>query len=174
MSERKMKRVADSMTEQSHLLMPKCLNAAGYLFGGQLLAWIDETAGIVAKRHAEMNVVTVAVDNMYFKTGARVDDTIVLIGRLTHVGRSSMEIRIDTYAESLKRCADNDQSRIFCHGRHGRSSASTGSAGTDRGRRDAADRMGGRTEACRASKSTKTGRILKKRNEKSGISETAA
>ena len=101
MSERKMKRVADSMTEQSHLLMPKCLNAAGYLFGGQLLAWIDETAGIVAKRHAEMNVVTVAVDNMYFKTGARVDDTIVLIGRLTHVGRSTMEVRIDTYAESL-------------------------------------------------------------------------
>ena len=47
MSERKMKRVEDSLTEQSHLLMPKCLNAAGYLFGGQLLAWIDETAGIV-------------------------------------------------------------------------------------------------------------------------------
>ena len=68
MSERKMKRVEDSLTEQSHLLMPKCLNAAGYLFGGQLLAWIDETAGIVAKRHAEMNVVTVAVDNMYFQS----------------------------------------------------------------------------------------------------------
>ena len=46
MSKRKMKRVEDSLTEQSHLLMPKCLNAAGYLFGGQLLAWIDETAGI--------------------------------------------------------------------------------------------------------------------------------
>ena len=93
MSERKMKRVEDSLTEQSHLLMPKCLNAAG--------AWIDETAGIVAKRHAEMNVVTVAVDNMYFKAGARVNDTIVLIGRLTHVGRSSMEVRIDTYCEAL-------------------------------------------------------------------------
>lgn len=101
MAERRMKYVEDSLTEQSHLLMPKCLNAAGYLFGGQLLAWIDETAGIVAKRHAEMNVVTVAVDNMYFKTGAKVDDTIVLIGRLTYVGRSSMEVRIDTYAESL-------------------------------------------------------------------------
>ena len=37
MSERKMKRVEDSLTEQSHLLMPKCLNAAGYLFGGQLV-----------------------------------------------------------------------------------------------------------------------------------------
>lgn len=101
MPDRKMKRVEDSMVEQSYLLMPKCLNAAGYLFGGQLLAWIDETAGIVAKRHAEMNVVTVAVDNMYFKSGARVNDTIVLIGRLTHVGRSSMEVRIDTYAEKL-------------------------------------------------------------------------
>ena len=68
MSERKMKRVEDSLTEQSH---------------------------------AEMNVVTVAVDNMYFKAGARVNDTIVLIGRLTHVGRSSMEVRIDTYCEAL-------------------------------------------------------------------------
>ncbi|MDY3251273.1 MAG: acyl-CoA thioesterase [Candidatus Choladocola sp.] len=101
MPERKMKRVEDSMVEQSHLLMPRCLNAAGYLFGGQLLAWIDEAAGIVAKRHAEMNVVTVAVDNMYFKAGAKVNDTIVLIGRLTYVGRSSMEVRIDTYAEAL-------------------------------------------------------------------------
>lgn len=101
MSERKLKRVEDSMVEQSYLLMPRHLNAAGYLFGGQLLAWIDETAGIVAKRHAQMNVVTVAVDNMYFKAGARVNDTIVLIGRLTHVGRSSMEVRIDTYAESI-------------------------------------------------------------------------
>ena len=101
MAERKMKRVADSMVEQSYLLMPRYLNAAGNLFGGQLLAWIDETAGIVAKRHAEMNVVTVAVDNMYFKAGAKVDDTIVLVGRLTYVGKSSMEVRIDTYTEAL-------------------------------------------------------------------------
>ena len=39
MSERKMKRVEDSLTEQSHLLMPKCLNAAGYLFGGQPVSY---------------------------------------------------------------------------------------------------------------------------------------
>lgn len=101
MEKRKMKRVEDSMAEQSHLLMPRCFNAAGFLFGGQLLAWLDETAGIVAKRHAQMNVVTVAIDNMYFKSGAKLNDTIVLIGRLTYVGHSSMEVRIDTYAESL-------------------------------------------------------------------------
>ncbi len=101
MSERRMKRVEDSLTEQTHILMQRSLNPAGYLFGGQLLEWIDETAGIVARRHSEMNVVTVAIDNMYFKAGAKLNDTIVLVGRLTHVGRSSMEIRIDTYREAL-------------------------------------------------------------------------
>ena len=102
MAERKMKRVEESMVEQSYLLMPKYLNPYGYLFGGQLLAWIDETAGIVAKRHAEMNIVTVAIDNMYFKASAKVGDTIVLVGRLTYVGKSSMEVRIDTYIESVQ------------------------------------------------------------------------
>lgn len=98
---RRMKRVKDSLTEQTHLLFPRALNANGRLFGGQLLEWIDETAGIVAKRHAECNVVTVAIDNMYFKAGATQEDTIYLRGYLTYVGRSSMEVRIDTYAEKL-------------------------------------------------------------------------
>ncbi|MDO4633652.1 MAG: acyl-CoA thioesterase [Eubacteriales bacterium] len=99
MAERKMKRVSDSLTEQVHLIMPRSLNAAGFLFGGELLSWLDETAGIVAQRHAEMNVVTVAIDNMYFKAGVKNSDRVVLIGRVTHVGRSSMEVRIDSYVE---------------------------------------------------------------------------
>lgn len=98
---RRMKRVSDSLTEQSHLLFPRDLNANGRLFGGRLLEWIDETAGIVAKRHAECNVVTVAIDNMYFKEGVTEADTIYMKGYLTYVGRSSMEVRIDTYAEKL-------------------------------------------------------------------------
>lgn len=53
METRRMKRVEDSVTEQSHLLFPRELNANGRLFGGRLLEWIDETAGLVAKRHAE-------------------------------------------------------------------------------------------------------------------------
>lgn len=101
MSERRMKRIEDSMTEQSHLLFPRELNANGRLFGGKLLEWIDETAGLVAKRHAECNVVTVAIDNMHFKAGAQVGDTVYLKGYLTYVGRSSMEVRIDSYVEKL-------------------------------------------------------------------------
>lgn len=101
MKDKKIKTVEESMTEQAHLVMPVDLNGAGFLFGGRLLAWIDETAGIVARRHSEMDIVTVAVDNMYFKEGAKADSTIVLIGRLTYVGRSSMEVRVDSYVESL-------------------------------------------------------------------------
>jgi len=98
---RRMKRVADSVSESSHLLFPRDLNANGFLFGGRLLEWIDEMAGIVAKRHAECNVVTVAVDNMHFKEGAIQSDTIFMKGYLTWVGNSSMEVRIDTYAEKI-------------------------------------------------------------------------
>lgn len=101
MEERRMKRVEDSVTEQSHLLFPRELNANGRLFGGKLLEWIDETAGLVAKRHAECNVVTVAIDNMHFKAGAQVGDTVYLRGYLTYVGKSSMEVRIDSYVEKL-------------------------------------------------------------------------
>lgn len=99
MEERKMKRVEDSLTEQSHLIFYRELNSSGRLFGGQLLEWIDEIAGLVAKRHAEGNVVTAAIDNMHFKAGAVLGDTVFLRGRLTYVGRSSMEVRIDSYVE---------------------------------------------------------------------------
>ncbi len=95
----KEKRVQDSQTEQTYLLMSQHLNGCGRLFGGQLLSWIDELAGIVAMRHAGGNVITASIDNLQFKHGAHINDLIVLIGRVTYVGNSSMEIRIDTYVE---------------------------------------------------------------------------
>ncbi len=36
------KRVADSLTEQVHILMYSDINGQNRLFGGQLLKWIDE------------------------------------------------------------------------------------------------------------------------------------
>ncbi len=100
--ERKMKRVADSMTEQVHLLFPRSMNSAGRLYGGQLLDWLDEIAGIVGKRHSGCNVVTASIDRMDFKEGAKEGDTVVIQGYLTYVGTSSMEVRIDSYVEDMK------------------------------------------------------------------------
>lgn len=99
--ERKMKKAADSAVEQSYLLMPRHINGSGRLFGGQLVAWIDEVAGIVGKRHSESDIVTACIDNLVFKAGAYLNDTVVVRGHLTYVGKSSMEVRVDTYRESL-------------------------------------------------------------------------
>lgn len=93
------KHVEDSLTEQTYLMRPKYLNGYGNLFGGQLMGWIDEVASIVAMRHSESDITTAAIDNLNFKQGATVDDVIVLRGRITHVGHTSMEVRVDTYVE---------------------------------------------------------------------------
>lgn len=98
---RPVKKVKDSMTEQQYLVCPAHINHYGRLFGGHLLKWIDELAGIVAIRHCGGTVTTAAIDNLQFQAPAYTGDMIVLQGRVTYVGRSSMEIRVDTYRESL-------------------------------------------------------------------------
>jgi acyl-CoA hydrolase len=97
----KEKRVEESLTEQAYVLMPRHINGYGRLFGGLLMQWIDEIAGIVSKRHAQTEVTTAEIDNLQFKSGAHLNNTIVLIGRITWVGSTSMEIRVDTYVEDL-------------------------------------------------------------------------
>ncbi|MDO4261896.1 MAG: acyl-CoA thioesterase [Eubacteriales bacterium] len=99
---KRMKKVSDSRTEQTYLIMQRHINGYGRLFGGQLMMWIDELGGIVAKRHAECEITTACIDQLNFKTAAYLNDTVVLIGRLTYTGRTSMEVRVDTYAESLQ------------------------------------------------------------------------
>ncbi len=95
------KRVADSMVEQIQIVMPSHINGYGRLFGGQLMEWIDVVAAVVARRHANSEVTTVCIDNLNFKEPAYANETIILIGRLSYVGRTSMEVRVDTYVESL-------------------------------------------------------------------------
>lgn len=95
------KRVEDSLTEHVQLLMPRHLNGSGRLFGGQLLEWIDMVGGVTARRHSERDVITAAIDNLQFKEGAYNNETVVLIGRITYVGNTSMEVRVDTYVEDL-------------------------------------------------------------------------
>jgi len=98
---RPVKKVSDSFTEQQYLICPAHINHYGRLFGGQLLKWIDELAGIVAIRHCGATVTTAAIDNLQFQAPAYTGDMVVLQGMVTYVGRTSMEIRVDTYRESL-------------------------------------------------------------------------
>ena len=94
------KTVDDSRVETVHIVRPNHLNGANRLFGGILMQWIDEVAGIVAKRHCMGNVTTASVDNLTFLSGAYQNDMIVIRGKLTWVGNTSMEVCVDTYVES--------------------------------------------------------------------------
>ena len=95
------KTVDDSRTETIHVVRPNHLNGANRLFGGILMQWIDEVAGVVAKRHAMCNVTTAAVDNLTFLHGAYQNDMVIIRGKLTWVGNTSMEVCVDTYVENL-------------------------------------------------------------------------
>ena len=95
------KTVDESRVETIHIVRPCHLNGANRLFGGILMEWIDEVAGIVAKRHSMCNVTTASVDNLTFLHGAYQNDMVVIKAKMTWVGTSSMEVCVDTYVENL-------------------------------------------------------------------------
>ena len=99
MEERIMRHVADSAVIQTQLVLNSHLNGAGRLFGGQLMEWIDIVATVVARRHAHCNPTTASVDNLQFKEAVHLNNTLIIEGKLTYVGRTSMEVEIDTYVE---------------------------------------------------------------------------
>ena len=94
------KTVDESRVETVHLVRPTHLNGANRLFGGILMQWIDEVAGIVAKRRSMSNGTTASVDNLTFLQGAYQGDMVVIKGKITWVGSSSMEVCVDTYVEN--------------------------------------------------------------------------
>ena len=99
MEELKAKRVRDSLTEQVQIIQETHMNGYQRLFGGQLIAWMDIVAGVVGRRHCGKTVTTAAIDNLQFLAPAYVDDMIVITGRVTYVGNTSLEIRLDAEIE---------------------------------------------------------------------------
>ena len=95
------KKVSDSRTEQVHIVLPEDINGYNRLFGGRLMAWIDVVAAVVARRHSGREVTTASVDRLEFQAAAYLNTTIVLTGCVTYVGHTSMEVRVDTFAEAL-------------------------------------------------------------------------
>lgn len=95
------KYVADSRTQQVQVVLPQHANSCRRLFGGVLMQWIDVTATVTARRHSGMEVTTACIDMLDFMAPAFVGDTVLLEGQITRVGNTSMEVRVDTYVESL-------------------------------------------------------------------------
>lgn len=95
-----MKTIAHSKTEQVRPMRYQYLNSQRRLFGGALMQWIDELAGTVAYRHCGVTVITAAVDSLIFRAPTFLEDLVVMTGQITYIGSTSMEVRIDSYAEN--------------------------------------------------------------------------
>lgn len=93
----------NKVTQAVHIVMPQDCNgyAKPRLFGGQLMAWIDVVGAVTARRFAKANVTTVCVDHLTFLEAAYLNDTVVQEARVTWSGKTSLEVRVDSFVERL-------------------------------------------------------------------------
>lgn len=92
---------SESYTESVQILNLSTMNGYNRLFGGKLMEWIDVCAAVTARRHANKNVTTVLVDTLGFKEPAYANSLVVLCGKIVYVGRTSMDVRVQSYVETL-------------------------------------------------------------------------
>ena len=91
--------VQDYLTRQTRMLMYQDLNTRGKLYGGRLLEWIDMVAGITGRRYCGTEVTTAAIDKLDFLTAAKLGDILEIIGKVTYVGNTSFEVKVETYVD---------------------------------------------------------------------------
>lgn len=80
-------------------MMPRDTNAHGTIFGGVILAEIDLAAGIEARLNTNLPVVTVAFDNVEFKSPVQVGDVVSFHTETVRVGRTSIRVRVEVWAK---------------------------------------------------------------------------
>ena len=83
----------------TQLVMPLHTNgAAGVLFGGVVMQWIDVCAGIAAMKHAGGKVVTASIDRLDFLSPIHLGDIVILQAQVNFAARTSMEVgcRVET------------------------------------------------------------------------------
>jgi uncharacterized protein (TIGR00369 family) len=87
---------------------PGQANAFGTLHGGVLLRLADECGAISAMRHSGRGqITTAAIDSFTFLAPVYVGERVEILAEVTHVGRSSIETRIEIFAERF----DNPERR---------------------------------------------------------------
>lgn len=101
MHKEKYKSIEQSRTFQSQIVFPSYTNGVNRLFGGQLVAWMDVVAAVVARRHAECEVTTASIEKMDFTAPVNKNDTVLIEGVLISVGNSSMKIKVRAFVEKL-------------------------------------------------------------------------
>lgn len=94
-----MKKVCESETTYTELMIPSYANFGGKVHGGLLLSIMDKVAYVCASKHSGSYVVTVAVEGVEFLSPVEVGDLITVKASVNYVGNTSMIIgmRIESY-----------------------------------------------------------------------------
>ncbi len=90
-----------SETRTVKAIFPNTTNHYDTLFGGTALMWMDELAFITATRFSRQKMVTVSSDRVDFKKPVPAGTIAELIGRVTHVGTTSVIVRVEVYLEHM-------------------------------------------------------------------------
>lgn len=91
----------DSLVVKTSIVFPPDTNNLGTMFGGKLMAYIDDVAAISAMRHSRSHVVTASTDSVDFIHPIHEGHAVCLESFVTYTGRSSMEVIVKVVEEDL-------------------------------------------------------------------------
>lgn len=91
----------NSLAVKTAYVLPPDTNQHGTLFGGILMAYIDDIAGISAQRHARNPVVTASTDSVDFLYPVKEGDSICVESFVTWTHQTSMEVFVKAVTEDL-------------------------------------------------------------------------
>lgn len=83
------------------LMTPDMANFSGSVHGGAILKLLDQVAYACAAKYCKSYVVTVSLDQVFFKAPIRVGELVTLLANVNYVGTTSMEVGIKVIAENL-------------------------------------------------------------------------
>ena len=94
-------RINQSETHIFKAVFPSATNHYDTLFGGTAMALMDEVAFIAATRFSRQVMVTVSSDKIDFKKSIPAGTIIELVGKVSHVGHTSLKVSVEIYIEQM-------------------------------------------------------------------------
>ncbi|UKT63457.1 acyl-CoA thioesterase [Pedobacter mucosus] len=94
-------RIQNSTTSIFKAVFPNTTNHYDTLFGGTAMHLMDEVAFITATRFSRQIMVTVSSDRIDFKKPIPAGTIVELIGKVNHVGNTSLKVNVEIYIEQM-------------------------------------------------------------------------
>ena len=93
--------IKKSKTSIFKAVFPNTTNHYDTLFGGTAMQLMDEVAFITATRFSRKKVVTVSSDRIDFKVPIPAGTIIELIGEVSRVGNTSLDVTVEIFIEEM-------------------------------------------------------------------------